>query len=368
MRSNRTLVVAAILAGAMLSTSASAQSNIDRLKFFGFLNQGFGVAGEMPILGLAKDVTTDYRAAALQLRFEISPTDNIVLQAGARSLGTSPLGAAPGAVSLDWAFYHHRFDHVSARVGRIPAPFGFLSERREVGTQLPFYRAPAGYYIEGLRSIDGAMATSDLSFAGGSLETSVFGGGTNASILTWLPPGYPIAVVNTQLRFERMFGAQVVYSTPIDGVRLIGGISSLRVLDTAQTQLAPAITSVTMSGGLEARFDRAFARGESRRVKSGPTSRTYNYYGQFGVRPIGNLWINAQGDFTSTEEYSGATKSYPSRLSSADRALGLSYQLAQNVVAKLEQHWAKGGVDAFVAPTADFPYAHYSIASFAVSF
>ena len=368
MRSLRRLAFAATAASAALTTSATAQSSAEQLTFYGFLNQGYGVSGALPILGLNKDASTDYRAAAIQARFAISPVDNFVVQAVTRSLGTSPQGVAPGTVALDWAFYHHRFDVASVRVGRIPAPFGFLAETREVGTLLPFYRAPANYYIESFRSVDGAMATNELPIAGGTLETSIFGGGTNGSLVTWLPPNFPVPFVNTKLRFERLLGAQMVYTTPLEGVRLLGGLTTLRVLDTAKVQPVPATKIGLLNAGIEAKFDRVFARGETRRIKSGSNARQYSYYAQAGVQPIKSFWINAQGDFAEDEGYVAAANTYMGRVSSADRALSLSYQFAPNVVGKVEQHWAKGGIDGFVAPTAPLPYAHYSIASFAVSF
>lgn len=368
MRSLRRLAFAATAVSVALSSSAMAQSSAEQLTFYGFLNQGFGVSGAVPILGLNKDASTDYRVAAIQARFAISPVDNFVVQAVTRSLGTSPQGVAPGTVALDWAFYHHRFDLASIRLGRIPAPFGFLAETREVGTLLPFYRAPANYYLESFRSIDGVMATNELSIAGGTLETSIFGGGTNGSIVTWLPPNYPVPFVNTKIRFERLLGAQMVYTTPIEGVRLLGGLTTLRTLDTARVQLVPATKIALLNAGIDARFDRVFARGETRRIKSGSNTRQYSYYAQAGVQPIKNLWVNAQGDFGEDEAYIAAAKSYMGRVSSADRALSVSYQFAPNLVGKVEQHWAKGGIDGFVAPNSPLPYAHYSIASFAVSF
>lgn len=367
MRSFRVLALAATAVSA-LATSAAAQGSTEQLTFFGFLNQGFGVSGRLPILGLNSDATTDYRVAAVQARFALTPVDNFVVQAVTRSSGTSPISGPPGNVALDWAFYHHRFDKASIRVGRIPAPFGFLAETREVGTLVPFYRAPAGYYLESTRSLDGVMATSELSIAGGTLETSLFGGGTNASIVTYLPPGLPMASVTSKLRFERLLGAQLVYNTPIEGVRLIGGLATLRFLDTAKVQLAPALRLDLLSGGVEAAFDRAYARGELRRTKNGSNSRQYSYYAQAGVRPLRKLWINAQGDFAEGQEYVPAAGTYMGRVISEDKALSMSYHFTPTLVAKVERHWAKGGIDGFVAPTARLPYAHYGIASFAVSF
>jgi hypothetical protein len=369
MRHLRFLALAAIAASATLSVSAAAQSTADQLTFYGFINQAYGVSGQTPIQGLNKDATTDYRAAALQLRFAISPNDNFVVQALTRSRGTNPLSSDPGVVLVDWAFYHHRFDNASIRVGRIPAPFGFLAETREVGTLLPFYRAPAGYYLEAIRNLDGLTLTNQHAIAGGQLETTVYGGGTSGTLLTWVPPGLPFSYVLTKARFERLVGLQTVYTTPIEGVRLLGGLSTLRFLDTAKVQTAgPAVRLDLLNAGIDARFDRVFARGETRRAKNGSNAKTYNYYVQTGIRPLQNLWINAQGDFGTVDNYVPATDSYADRMMSADRALSLSYSFAPNIVGKMEQHWASGGIDGYVAPNAILPLAHYSIASLAVSF
>ena len=362
MRSIRTVALTWAMIQLALPTTSGAQSSVDKLSFYGFLNQGFGVSGEMPVLGLNRDASGDYRAAALQARYALSPIDNFVVQAGSRSMGTSPYSGAPGTVTLDWAFYHHRFEHAALRIGRVPVPFGFLAETREVGTLLPFYRAPANYYLESFRSLDGAMVTNDLPIAGGLLETTAYAGGTNGSTVTWLPT----TVVITKLRFERLIGGDVTYTTPIEGIKLRGGIAALRSLDTAQVQLAPATKLAVLSGGLDATFDRVFARGESRRIKIGSNSRQYSYYAQTGVRVVRTLWVNAQGDFLS----SGANTpiGYVDRLSSADRAVSLAYGFAPNVMGKVEQHWVHGGIDRFVAPGSETPYASYSLASLAVSF
>jgi hypothetical protein len=363
MRPLRTLVLACTVASAILAGNAGAQSNVEKLTLYGFLNQGYGMSGQMPVLGLNKDATGDYRAAALQVRYAITPIDNFVVQAGSRSLGTSPFTSPPGSVTLDWAFYHHRFDFASLRIGRVPVPFGFLSETREVATLLPFYRAPANYYLESFRSLDGAMVTNDLPFAGGSLETSLFAGGTNGSIVTWVPT----TVITTKLRFERLIGGGLTYTTPIEGIRIRAGLAGLRSLDTAKVQLAPATKLTVLSGGVDANFDRFLARGEWRRIKVGSNQRQYAYYAQTGVRILDKLWLNGQGDFGTVENYVAPVNGYVGQMTS-DRGAALSYQFRPNVVGKLEQHWAKGGVDAFVAPTADAPYTTYSILSIAVSF
>lgn len=365
MRIVRTLALACTASAALIGTDAGAQSSIDKLTVYGFLNQAYGVSSAQPILGLNKDASGDYRAAALQVRYALSPNDNFVVQAGSRALGTSPYSPAPGTVSLDWAFYHHRFDFASIRVGRVPVPFGYLSETREVGTLLPFYRAPASFYLESFRSFDGGMLTNeiDVPVTGGSLETSLFVGGTNGSQATWLPT----MVVNTPLRFERLLGGALTYRTPIQGVSLRGSLASLRYLDTAQVQLAPAGKLAVLSGGAEALFDRFMFRGEARRIKIGSNTKQYSTYAQTGLRALDKLWINGQVDLGTGEAFVAPLNAYVGR-STADRALGLAYHFTPSIVGKFEQHFATGGVDKYVPANAEMPYTNYSLASVAISF
>lgn len=356
--------LACALAAAVLFPAAlSAQTTTDQLSFYGFINQAYGVSNAQPILGLTRDASGDYRAAALQVRYAISPADNFVVQAGSRSLGTSPYSGAPGSVSLDWAFYNHRFDAANVRIGRVPVPFGFLAETREVGTLLPFYRAPASFYLESFRSLDGGIANKEIPFAGGALEATAYAGGTSGSSLTWTPT----TVVTTRYRLERLFGADLTYRTPIEGLRLRGGITTARSLDTAKVQSAPATRWAVLSGGAEANFDRVLLRGEARRIKYGSNQRLYSYYAQSSVRVLEKLSLNGQLDLSSSESYVAPLDTYLGR-AAADRAVGASWRFAPNVVGKLEQHFAKGGVETYVANGAETPYTNYSLASLAVSF
>jgi hypothetical protein len=363
MRTLRTRALACLAASLLLGSPSAAQSSVEKLTFYGYINQAYGVSSAQPILGLNKDATGDYRAAAMQVRYALTPNDNFVVQAGSRSLGTNPNTSAPGTVKLDWAFYHHRFDYASVRVGRVPVPFGFLSETRDVGTLLPFYRAPASYYLESYRSMDGGMLTNEVAFAGGSLQTDLFAGGTNGNEVTWTPD----FVVVTPLRLERLIGGNVVYNTPIDGLRLRGSLSSLRTLDTATAQSSTPTKVVVLSGGAEAQYERAMFRGEARRLKIGSSTRTYSTYLQAGARVIDKLWLNGQVDLGTDQEFVGALNKYVGR-STADRALGAAYHFSSNIVAKVEQHFATGGTDSYVPDGVTLPYTNYSIASVAISF
>ena len=364
MRNFRFLAAVAMLAPALYGTSAAAQtSSSDKLTWHGYLTQGYGVSSPVPILGLNRDPSGDYRAAALQLRYAIAPTDNFVVQAGTRSFGSSPYATTAGTVVVDWAFYQHQFAHTSLQVGRVPVPFGFLSELRDVGTLLPFYRAPATYYLESYRSLDGVKVTHYLSLPAGSLDVAAYAGGTDGRQITWLPNGQ---YVNTKLRFERLVGGDLTYNTPIEGLRLRGGIATLRSLDTATVQTAPAMQVAVLDGGMEGNFDRVMLRGESRRMKIGPNGRTYDNYLQTGLRATSKLWVNGQVNMTNVDNLTGAGR-YEAQTAD-DRALGLAYNFQPNLVAKLEKHWAHGGVDAYVPAGTAPPFVSYAVASISVSF
>ena len=160
-----------------------------------------------------------------------------------------------------------------------------------------------------------------------------------------------------------MYGAQLTYTTPIDGIRVLGSYQ-----DAAGSRWwrLPIVQAQRVTAGLDGTFDRLFARTEGKRVQTGPDTFGYYYYLQTGVRLADKLWLNGQGDFADASGVDFTGVSSPRHPVSEDRALGFSYQFSSSLVAKLEHHWAKGNVDAF-APSA-LPVTSYSIASFAVSF
>jgi hypothetical protein len=361
----RNLRALALLCALTTASTAGAQSGADKLTLHGYLTQGYGFSSPLPILGLNRDPSGDYRAAALQMRYELTPEDNFVVQVASRALGSSPINLTGSPIAVDYAFYAHRFSYATVRVGRIPMPFGFFNETREIGSLTPFYRAPANYYVESIRSIDGASVTNNTLIAGGSLETIVTAGGFDNKITAWTPTS-PLVIKS---RNERAFSIQMTYNTPIEGVRLVGLAQSFRALDTAKVQAAPAQKLSVVGGGIDATFDRVYVRGESKRLKIGSNSRGSYYYAQTGVRLADGFWVNAQGDFVESSAYNAAAQGYLGSMTHNDKALGASYAFLPNVVGKLEHHWFRGtGIDGFVAPGSPTPYTTYNIASVSLNF
>jgi hypothetical protein len=100
-RSTIKYAATAIVVGTCLfaaSTTVSAQGLSDNLSVHGFLTQGYATSSDLPIYGIPTDGTVDYRSAALQFRYALSASDNVVLQMRSRqevckrASGGGPIG------------------------------------------------------------------------------------------------------------------------------------------------------------------------------------------------------------------------------------------------------------------------------------
>lgn len=149
----------------LVSASAAAQDGISKLSIHGYLSQAYAKSDGNQILGVDSEGTTDYRTAALLLRYEMSDFDSFVVQLSNERLGESPFGALREDVTFDWLFYERKIGGSTAlRVGKVPNPFGIYAELRDVGILLPFYRPPNSIYQEFFLSetIDGVSVSRDF--------------------------------------------------------------------------------------------------------------------------------------------------------------------------------------------------------------
>lgn len=188
------------------------------LTIHGFLIQGYGLADDHQIFGIPTDGTTDLRSVAVQFRYDFNRRDVVVVQLNHERTGVSALRNAREDVALDWAFYERRFnDHTSIKVGRIPLPFGSYNEIRDLGTLLPFYRAPRSIYGEAgqtnviSQNFDGLLVSHDFPLSSWSLTTEVYGGEWNA----FVPRGTEVS----KERFTDVAGIQIWLNTPTPGFR-----------------------------------------------------------------------------------------------------------------------------------------------------
>jgi hypothetical protein len=358
-RTGMTMCVAAVIASLGASSSAAAQSALlDRLQIHGYLSQGYATSSELPLFGIPTDGSTDYRNAALQFRYALSDADFAVIQLKHRRLGGSVLTADGNDVELGWAFYQRRFGAASVRVGRVPLPLGIFNETRDVGTLLPFYRAPGNFYMEGIETIDGVIAAYELQLGHWSVETQLGYGGVGLKFPYATPVG-PQLVVK---RFEDLKSGQLWVNSPIPGLRF--GASGF-LWESMDDNVGSVVDMNVRQVFVDAAFEPAYVRGEYREIDLG-SLRINNYYAQGGLR-FGAFSLNGQADFS---DWQVATPIGAMRYQAArDLAVGVNYAHRSNLIYKLEAHRSRGSnFDVYLDPMAGQGRTSYFIGSVSVSF
>jgi hypothetical protein len=343
----------AALAGAAALAAASPLRAQDaaasKLSLHGYLTQGAGMSDSSQVIGIGKDGTTNYRRAALLMRYTQTPKDAFVVQVAHRSLGDSPIMAFEPDVKVDWAFYERRFlENSSIRVGKAPIPFGIYNETRYTGTLLPFYRAPYAMYFEGAytsETVDGlVLSTALLADSPFRVDASVYGG--NYGLLEFSQRRSPTTGAYEYLlgkaKAENAIGGQLWVSTPIDGFRLGGG-ASRATMDGGVLRLAgPKETKREWHVGVDANFDRFAARSENVNIVY-PNLSYRGYYGQGGVRVLGGLTLNGQGEVgrVMIRNLPGPVSAFDIPLI-RDYAAGANYAFRSDLVLKVEGHRTNG--------------------------
>lgn len=354
---------AVLIGTSIIPVAANAQLSLEKLQIHGYLTQGYADANGLSLNGISKHATADYRVAALLFRYDLTANDHFTIQLRSRRLGTNPLKSIEPAINANWIYYEHKFEGagVVAKAGIIPAPRGIFNEIRSVGTLLPFYRAPTNLYPEGFEAVDGASLyrSFNLKSAGSFEATAYYGGFDNASATF---PATGAAPVTSIARYEKAYGGQAWYNTPISGVRFgVGGVKfTARPSDT--TGALPEQKPFTRwYGSMDATFDCAYLRSEYTLLSAG--ANTGAYYVQTGARIYKSLWINAQNEISDRRS---AGRKY--RLQ-RDAALGLSFAPTSGVSLKVERHEARGYVfEKYLNPLKAPGKSGYTILSVSTAF
>lgn len=346
----------------VLPLTLGAQGADSALTVHGYVTQGAGKSTAVPIWGLPRDLTTDYRSAVIQFRYAMSRANSLTLQLGHRRYGTSALNTADGATVVDVAYVQHRSTRYGAlSIGRTQIPFGIYSGIRDLGTLLPFYRAPGTYYAEGFRALDGAQWTRSNRLGGSWwLETIGFAGGMDVKSLVRLPTKPEFAVTT---RVERAYGTHITLTTPIEGLELGGHAARFRDLD-AGTGAAPSWYSAA-GGSLNFTRTRGFLRAEARQFRAMATVEGQRYV-QLTIRPFLGLSLNGQSEAYDTHIVALGRTIHSFR----DHAASLGYAFGAGLVASVESHAATGYqfFNVLVPSTGSPAYTHYLIARVSASF
>ena len=355
--SNRTLAtivgVAALSPLAAVTASLGAQdATASKLSVHGYLTQGAAVSDSGMVVGISRQGTTNYRRAAILMRYAQTPKDAFVIQVAHRRLGDSPIMNFEPDVKVDWAFYERHFgDQTSLRVGKAPIPFGIFNETRYTGTLLPFYRAPYSVYFEGAytsETLDGLVLTHTLlPEAPFHLEASVYGGNYDLLEFSQAPtPSGAFAFVLARARANNSLGTQLWLYTPLDGLRVGGGASRATMEGGLLRAPGEKETARNWHAGLDGNFDRFTLRGEYRNSEYKNLSYV-GYYGQTGARLFRGLSVNVQAEVGTATIPEGAVFGgvpYP-RFEIPlihDNSVGLNYAFRSDLMLKLEAHQTKG--------------------------
>jgi hypothetical protein len=328
------------LVSPLLADPAPEESLTNRLAVHGYLTQAYATADDHPLLGIPTDGTTDYRTAALQLRYAVTDKDNFVIQLSHERFGESPFAGKKDDVEVDWVFYERRFsDRTSLRVGKVQIPLGIYNEIRDVGTLLPLYHPPFNFYGEGAvtsETVDGFVLSHAFDLGGAwSLDGDVYYGGWD--IIEVEPATNRVS----EGRASNQVGVQLWAATPLPGLRLGGGITRFDLRDQLLSGGRGERELHEWNLGVDGSFERWLARAEYLFVDF-PPGDYRAWYVQLGARLDEHLQLLAQGDF-SRLRFSLAP--LPVRFDGSfqeDLALAASWSFRSNLVAKLEAHRAEG--------------------------
>ena len=334
-------VVTAIALVAMFAGAASAQ-DADRIRIFGSLNAGYGKVDNIPVQGLTKKGTTDYRVLSLQFRFTLSETDQFVTQLVSRKVGESVINEANPAIYPVWAYYQHRFNSGAVvKIGRTPLPRGIYNEVRYIGTLLPFYRVGESVYAETLENLDGASIAKSWSAGAWGLEATGFAGGFDLHALL---PGSDGKVSLVSARLEKAVGTQLWVNTPLKGVRI--GEFAARMEESTEGTNYPYLSVVH---SIDGNWAHAFVKAEMTefrsRMKSERDASYYRgYYALAGVKPTEKFTISAgrEGVVRRLDFPAPISPAFVNLDATKEWIGGISYAASSNVTFKFEAHAREG--------------------------
>jgi hypothetical protein len=344
----------------------SAFAQAPKVSVHGYLTQGWGRSNGVAFYGLSDDGSTDFRYAALQLRYVPTDNDQFVVQINHRRLGRSHITDFESDVSLNWAFYQRAFhEGTTVKIGRMPIPRGIYNELRSVGVALPMYRPPVVFYDEGAyysETIDGAIVSHTFAESSPwSVEANGYLGGWRSLAYNTWSEEYSIQ----RVRAENAVGTQLWLNTPIDGVRL--GVAAQRHNDRfddgTQTELKEWHVS------LDATRERWFFRAEGELQDYSASDNLYVGYVQFNVKPTDKLAITTEVQRSRDTDVLYGDGALPSSFEwHRSNGIGLSYTFSPSLVAKIEKHWDRGiQVEQPATPLAP-PRFQYILASLSASF
>ncbi len=211
----------------------------DNIQLGGFFSQGYLYSSDNNFPTASKGGTWDFREMAVNVSTTLGSRVRVGGQVFAQTFGN--LG--DDKVILDWAVVDYNVaPALGFRAGRVKYPKGVYSEALDLDVVRPFVFLPGAVYSPVLRdfsaSFDGAMVYGTLAAgAAGSVDYKAFRGDIPISPRKGVAEFYTNSGLYTaagpaKLGMDSVTGAQLVWNTPVAGLKAAGAYSVFRNLST----------------------------------------------------------------------------------------------------------------------------------------
>ncbi len=312
------------------SSAEDEEATGPKISIHGFLSQAYARSNGNQIVGITEDGTADYRAAALQIRADITDKDAFVIQLSHERLGVSPAMDLKRDVELDWIFYQRIFGESAVKIGRVQIPFGMYNEVRDVGTILPFFRPSLDFYGEGTfntETVDGIVLSHTFGPWGSwSLDGDLYYG------------SFHFIATDTEYFLSEakgLRGFELWLQTPLPNLRIGAGAMHFDFHDTRGSSNLDSPWSVYHIG-LTAAFGGFVMNAESAYWDEGPwTFKTV--YAQLGYSVTDRITLNGQIEASEFKIENFFDGDY-----NREKTLGVNYAFRPDLVLKVEHHWNTG--------------------------
>lgn len=374
-------VTGALLALLPVFASAAITLENSRVQLGGFFSQGYLYSSNNNYPTADQGGTWDFR----EMAFNASSTFGSHLRVGAQVFAQRLGALGDDKVKLDWAVADYNFSSLlGVRVGRVKYPKGLYGEALDLDVVRPFVFLPGAVYSPILRdfsaSFDGGMLYGSVNVGGGSVDYKFFVGDIPMQREQGVAEFYNNASLYTaagvaKLQMDRVQGGQVMWNTPISGLKAGVSYSAFTNLSTD----GPFVAAPTLNAhsNLE-RFYWSTVSAEYTRNNWTFATEWQRTGGPFMVKtPVApasfsqvgwdGWYVSAARRFLNRFEVGSYFGNLKNRYASGttpkaqrrqnDYALSLRADLSDHVVFKLEGHRIDGTYQTFNTPRIPNPAA-----------
>lgn len=352
----------------LLIAAPSVMAQTGEIDVHGFAGQGYMESSTYNYLTPSKEGSWAMSEYAVNVGSNLSDELRIGVQFFARNLGD----IGNNSVGVDWAFGDfHRYDWLGVRGGRVKMPYGLYGETADFDHVRTSILMPQGVYDLQMRDMRTAInginpyGNIDLQSGGGLEYTAVYGfttAGTDGALEKYInDTGYASLGSNDN---EYTFAAQLIWNTPLEGLRLAHSYSKFKteltllidpmiaaMMGIDETQILAFNGSLNVSS-VEFTYANLTLAGEynlwdsgSGAGDSGEFGIDYeNWYAQGSYRL--NSWFEV-GSYYSVhyeDKDNRSGEGYDPDFSAWQKDLALSarFDITSNMIFKLEGHYMDG--------------------------